>query len=180
MIIQISMSNLVGKEFISMEQESERKSYLSLLETSLEKKCELLSQLYEFSKEQEKLMNEDKMSDDNFNRIVDEKDKLIFEIHQLDEGFDKIYQRVKNELSINQNKYIAEIIKLKELIKNVTDKGVQLQVIETRNKSKMDTYFKSKRNQIKSFKLSNKSATNYYKNMVDQNQQQAYFFDKKK
>jgi hypothetical protein len=163
-----------------MEQEFEKKTYLSLLEATLEKKCEILSRLYEFSKEQETLINEDKLNDENFNRIVDEKGKLILEIQQLDEGFEQIYLRIKDEIYTNQNNYQNEIIKLKELIINVSEKGVQLQVIENHNKSKMDVYFKSKRNEIKNFKISNKSATNYYKSMADQYQQQAYFFDKKK
>jgi len=162
-----------------MEQETQKEPYIALLEDSLEKKCKLLDSLYESSKEQETLFNEDNINEELFNRIIEDKDKLIQIIIKLDAGFELIYQRVKDELSINPTKYKNEIMKIQSLVSDVTDKGIQLQVIEKRNKLKIEDYFRTKRKDIKDFKISNQSATNYYKNMADQNQQQAYFFDKK-
>lgn len=163
-----------------MVQENQKETYLELLEASLEKKCELLDELIECSKEQGVLFDEEKVNDDQFDQIIDKKDKRIQMILQLDEGFEKIYERVKDELSSNQTIYQSVIANLKTLVKSVTDKSIQLQAIEMRNKNKIDDYFRTKRKEIKNFKVNNQTATSYYKSRVDQYQQQSYFFDKKK
>ena len=166
---------------MDLENQYQKETYLSVLIASLEKKGELLVQLLELSKQQETLIKSDRIDDEAFDKVIDEKDQRIKMILKLDEGFDKIYANIKDELTVNQSRYTKEIQKLKALITEVTDLGVQLQVIEKQNKTRMETYFQTKRKEIKNFKLSSQTATSYYKNMTDQHQQQqTYFFDKKK
>ncbi|MDF2537027.1 MAG: hypothetical protein K0S76_48 [Herbinix sp.] len=162
-----------------MEQTNQMETYIVLLEASLVKKRGVLDQLIDLSNQQEAQINDD-MNDDSFNRIIDEKDNLIKTILQLDEGFEQIYQRIKDEFTINQKNHQSEIKKLQELIKEVIDRGVQLQVTERRNKAKFEAYLQTKRKGIKNVKLNSQTATSYYKNMANQNQQESYFFDKKK
>lgn len=162
-----------------MALDNQNETYLAVMIATLEKKSVLLEQLIELSQQQELLIKNDQIDEETFDQIIDEKDNRIEMILKLDDGFEKIYQYLKEELKTGQESYQNGIQKLKELITIVTDKGVQLQVIEKQNKSRMDTYFQSKRKEIKNFKLSSQTASSYYKNMADQHQQQSYFFDKK-
>ncbi|MDF2907668.1 MAG: hypothetical protein K0R34_2989 [Herbinix sp.] len=163
-----------------MKQADEKNTYLSLLEDSLIKKSLILDQLVQLSEEQETVMNQETIDEDSFNDLFDKKDHLIQAILKLDDGFEQVFQRVKEELTGHPGSYQKEIVRLSELITEVTDKGVSLQAIELRNKAKLEMYLQRKRKGIKDSKLSMKSANNYYKNMANQNQQQSYFFDKKK
>lgn len=163
-----------------MEQETQKETFIALLEASLKKKKDILISLCELSKEQEMMITTNKVDDDRFGQIIEEKEIQIQQILQLDEGFEQIYQRVREEIAATPGRYKTEISRLKELITEVTNIGVELQVIERHNKSKMDFYFQSKRKDIKNVKLSSKTATNYYKTMTEQHEQQSYFFDKKK
>ncbi len=163
-----------------MDFVNQSETYLAVMIASLEKKSDLLEQLFELSKQQEQLIKSDKFDDEQFNRIIEEKGVGIAKIQELDQGFDKLYQSLKEELTANPGSYKKELQKLKDLISTVTDRGVQLQALEMQNKTRMEAYFRSKRKEIKDFNLSSQTATSYYKNMTDQYQQQSYFFDKKK
>lgn len=163
-----------------MEQENQNGTYMTLLEASLIKKSNTLDQLILLSKEQEFEINQETMDEDKFENIFDKKDELIQTILKLDEGFEQVYQRVKEELNNHPGSYQKEIARLSHLITEITDKGVSLQAIELRNKANLELYLQRKRKGIRDSKVSMKSANNYYKNMANQNQQQSYFFDKKK
>ncbi len=162
----------------NMEQETGSDTYLTLLIESLKKKCEVLDHLYQLTKEQETLFEEENINEERFNQIIDAKDKEIQILQNLDEGFEQIYQRVREELSAHTVKYQNEVMMLKSLITIVTDKNVQLLALEKRNKSKIETYFRLKHKEIMDFKKSNHLVSNYYKD-ASNNHQQSYFFDKK-
>lgn len=160
--------------------DNQKKTYLTLLEASLIKKSDILDQLLLLSMEQEKLISEEVLDEVRFYKIIDEKESLIQAILQLDQGFEQIYKRVKEELSVNRGFYQKEIVRLQKLIKDITEKGISIQVLERRNKAKIDFYLQTKRKKIKNFKISSKSVSSYYNNMANQNQHESYFFDKKK
>jgi hypothetical protein len=163
-----------------MEHENQKDTYLALLEASLIKKSDTLDHLLLLSKEQETEIAQETLDEDRFEEIFQKKDELIETIIKLDDGFEQIYQRVKEELSNHQGSYQKEIGRLSDLITEVTDKGVALQAVELRNKTNLELYLQRKRKGIRDSKMSMKSVNNYYKNMANQNQQESYFFDKKK
>jgi len=162
-----------------MEQGTQNQTYLALLEDSLAKKCELLTVLMELTKEQELLFDKEKMDEEQFNRIVNDKDGQIQMLLKLDEGFEQIFQHVKDELSLHSGRYQDEISRLKSLITKITDESVQLQVMEKRNSLKIEDFFRTKRKEIKNFKASNQLVSSYYKNMTDHGSQNSYFLDQK-
>ena len=162
-----------------MDNYNKGKTYLSLLEDSLKKKNRLLDHLLKLTQEQEELIKEEDIEDDKFDKIIEEKEPLIEKVTELNIGFEQVYDRIKEELVSNKDKYHEEIQSLQRLIQELTDKGVRLQALEKRNKVNIELYLKDKRNDIKNFKLSNKTVSNYYKNMANQNQEASYFFDKK-
>ena len=163
-----------------MEHENQKDTYIALLEASLIKKSDTLDHLILLSKEQEIEIGRETMDEDRFEEIFRKKDELIEIILKLDEGFEQVYQRVKVDLNNQPGSYQKEIGRLTSLITEITDKGVALQVIELRNKTNLELYLQRRRKGIRDSKMSMKSANNYYKNMANQNQQQSYFFDKKK
>ncbi len=169
----------LGKAY-NMEHENQKDTYIALLEASLVKKSDALDHLILLSMEQEIKIGQETMDEDHFELIFQKKDEMIEIILKLDDGFEQIYQRVKEELHNHPGSYQKEIARLTGLISEVTDKGVTLQAIELRNKTNLELYLQRKRKGIRDSKMNMKSANNYYKNMANQNQQQSYFFDKKK
>lgn len=154
--------------------------YLSLLGKSLEKKAHLLSELTELTHEQEELISKDQLEDDRFISIINQKGELIKQVNELDNGFELLYQRVREELKVNPGSYKEHVERLKTLVTDVTDKGVQLQAMERRNKDKIDLFLHTRRKNIKSFKMNQKTASSYYSNTGNKTTDSSYFFDKKK
>jgi hypothetical protein len=172
------MSTQKGK--YEMEQESQKQTYIALLEASLIKKRDLLLELCQLSKDQQTIILENKVDSEKFDETIEQKEIRIQQINQLDDGFEQLYQRVREELTAAPKNYQNEINNLKELITAVTDIGVELQVIERHNKAKIEFYFQSRKKDMRNLRLNSKTATNYYKTMTELHEQQAYFFDKKK
>lgn len=162
-----------------LDQNSQNAVYLSLLEKSLEKKTAVLEKLIELTGEQESLINNDRLKSDQFSSIIEEKDKLINQINELDDGFEQLYQRVREELNINPGSHRTQIEKLKRLITEITDKGVSLQVMERRNKDKIDNFIRSRQERIRNFKVNSKTAAKYYSNFNKTNADSSFFFDKR-
>lgn len=162
-----------------MEQNTQKGTYFTLLEATLIKKNLVLDDLIKFSQKQTQIIMETNIEDDSFNQIIDEKEKRINSLLQLDEGFESLYQHVQQELLLNPDHYKDNITRMKELITSITEKSINLQVIEKQNKSKLDNYLLLKRKEIKNYKMSSSAASNYYKNSANHSQGQSYFLDKK-
>ena len=157
----------------------EKRSYISILKDTLEKKVSILKDLLEVTLLQEKCISEDAYDSDEFEQAYSVKETLINQLNKLDEGFELIYEHVKEELSVNQIQYKEEILHLQGLIRQITEKSTQIQAIEMRNKSKIEAFFSHRKKQIKGYKVNSKRASSYYKNMADQHHGESYFYDKK-
>jgi len=116
---------------------------------------------------------------DNFEASLTDKDILIEKINELDEGFEKIYEHVKNEIISNKLSHKEVILELQNLIKQVTEKSAKLQTLEIKNKKSLEIFFANKKKEIKDFKKSSETASSYYKNMMNQQLDESYFLDKK-
>lgn len=157
------------------------KTYLVVLQDSLIKKVKILDRLIEYTKEQADRLKENPVNIEGFESLIDDKDNLINELNSLDDGFDKIYKHLQENLSGNSIFYKQDIIDMQNSIKEIVDKSTKLKALEINNKNKVENYFMSRKNEVKNFKVSNQTASNYYKNMADQHQEgQSYFLDKKK
>lgn len=158
--------------------------YVTVLSDSLKKKFDILKEIFELTNEQNDILSEQniKMVDvDAFNRIVDRKTVLLMEIQKLDDGFEGIYKKVASFLKANKEKYKPEVLEMQNLIRTITDIGMQIQHLEMQNKTKFNTFIRNKRHAINDFKQSNKVATSYYQNMSNQHREwQSHFLDQKK
>ena len=159
--------------------EQEIRTYLKLLEDSLQKKEQQLNVLLYLSNEQKKLLAEEKFSIEKFNELMDQKEPCIEQISTFDYGFEGIYNRLKPVFEKDKAPYQQEIERLQQLIKQITETSVQLKVLEQQNKSHLEMRLQERKKEIKTFKQSNKTVSNYYKNMIGTQTNQSYFMDKK-
>jgi len=140
-------------------------NYLNVLKDSLVKKEKILSELISKSEMQAEIVKAEQADWDEFTRLVDEKGKLIDEIMKLDDGFETLFARIKEELGENKEKYKDVIIEIKTLVTSVTEKSANLEAIERRNKSVIEGAFGNTRKEIKQAKLGQKAAADYYNKM---------------
>ncbi len=140
-------------------------NYLNVLRDSLIKKENILTELISKSEKQAVIVKAETVEWDKFTQIVDEKGVLIDEIMKLDDGFEALYERIKEGLEENKDKYKDIITEIKTLVKSVTEKSADLQAIEYRNKTIIETAFSNARKEIKQSKLGQKAAADYYNKM---------------
>lgn len=160
------------------------RTYINILSDSLIKKLDVLQNLLSLTKEQNLILDEqnpDKVDVDGFDRAFEKKEKLIAQMQELDKGFDSVYKKIGRLLSENKEEYKPEILKMQNLIRSITDTGMELESLEQKNKTLFNTFIRNKRHAINNFKQSNRVATTYYQNMSNQHREwQSHFLDKKK
>ncbi len=155
-------------------------NYLSVLEDSLRKKLQILDELTVYTTQQQELFQAEELDYAAFDRLVDQKEPLIQKIMELDQGFETVYDRIKDQLIGNKEQYAAQIRTLQSLIGELTDKSVKLQTMEQRNKSAVEQQFRKSREKIRQGRQNHQVALNYYKNMNNSNYVPPQFLDDKK
>lgn len=143
-------------------------NYLQILIDCLNKKEALMDRLLEKNKSQQECVKNKEYEDvdwDAFNLLVSEKEVIIDKITEIDDGFEEVYERIRDEVTGNRQKYRDQVIKLQELITRLTDKGAQIQTGEERNRRIIDSIFQKTRQQIKTQRTTINAASNYYKTM---------------
>lgn len=78
-------------------------NYLEILEKSLEKKILVLDEIEDYTVKQESLLKKEKVSMEELDANMEQKDGLIRKLTDLDEGFETLYDRVKEQLNTNKD-----------------------------------------------------------------------------
>ena len=156
------------------------REYLSILTESLKKKITILDEILLLNQKQLESVSGNEIDDDLFNEIIDKKDIYIKEINNLDKGFEQVYERIKSEITGNTDKYSGEIVELKQLISQITEKSMKVQLSEKRNKQAVLKKMNEEKTKINLTRIANKVASNYYNNMNKVNYVEPQFMDKKK
>ncbi len=154
--------------------------YIQLLVDASVKKSELLYSLIEITQQQEELIEQSAFEEDAFLETVSRKEELLKRLEELDHGFDQTFEHVREELVGNKYRYEAEIRTLQEHIAEISDRSVKLQAMELRNRAKLEALLTRKRKEIRRSMVSSRTAAAYYKTMSNQNEEQSFFYDKKK
>lgn len=155
-------------------------SYLDILEDSLKKKKTVLESIEKYNLSQSELLKDEKFDMEQFDALVDKKDACIEELEKLDEGFETVYEQIKEDLSHNRELYTGQIKRLQELISQVTEKSVSIQAQESRNKDMVSVHFKKERETLGQGRKSSKAAYSYYKNLNKAVREDASIMDMKK
>ena len=112
--------------------------------------------------------------------LIEKKQEPLHKIEEADNAFQSIYNRVAEEIKNNKEDYKEQILAMQSLITKVTDLGVMLSVSEEKNRPLLEARLQGKRQYIRQFKVSKRTADKYYKNMIKMNAGSSYFMDQKK
>lgn len=151
-----------------------------ILLQSLEKKNVLLDQMISLNSEQEVILKREEFDMDAFDEAINRQSACLEELDKLDHGFEAVYDRVREELMQNKERYRTEIAGMKEQIQQITDKIVTINAGNMRNKMLAENQFKKKQLAIGSGMSKNKAASNYYNSMNNLNYVSPQFYDSKK
>ena len=154
-------------------------SYLTILESSLDRKLGILDSLEKLNIEQEAVLGAASFDEEAFGNIVGQKAELVDQLNAMDEGFQLVYDNVKAELDKNREGYSAEIKSLQGRITQIMEKSSHLMAEEKRNKDRITAKFAQRRREIGSVKKNQQYAANYYKTM-NKVASEPVFMDKKK
>ncbi|WP_035767581.1 hypothetical protein [Butyrivibrio sp. NC2002] len=156
------------------------RSYLSMMEESLRQKIEVLQKIEKENLEQRKLLeNEEGFDEESFDKTLTRKSELIGQVEKLNDGFESLFDRVRDELGDNKEKYRKEISTLQDLIRQITDLSNSIETGENRNRLLADVHFKSSRDRINQSRRSSSAALNYYLTMNKSNVTPPQFYDSK-
>lgn len=163
-----------------MESGQEKQTYIDILIQSLEKKIEVLNQIVQVNQVQHDDLENPNLTPEEFDKTVEEKTVLLERLEQLDTGFEEVFQKVREELNEKRQDYKDEIQTMQNLIRMITEKSVEIQTQESRNKTLMTQKFASVRKQVREVRQSQKVVNQYYKNMMKTNYVDSQFLDNKK
>lgn len=153
---------------------------VQILAQSLKKKIETLNKIIEQNNLQETILKQEEFDMDTFEETVDAQNELIEELEQLDTGFESLYDRVREDMLHNKDRYRQEIAEMQELIQQITDKVVTINAGNMRNKRLAENQFKKARAEIRNGVSKSKVARGYYNNMNNLNCVAPQFYDNKK
>ncbi len=155
-------------------------AYINILTHSLEKKITVLDKIIESNVEQKEILGQIPMDTERFEANLTYKGELIDELNLLDDGFNDIYERIRDELNSNREEYKEEIRRLQELISAITEKSVTIRAEEERNRAAAEKQFSGMKSEIQTSKRSSQAASKYYSSMSRVNMVDAQFMDKRK
>ena len=154
-------------------------NYVDIMIDSLVKKEELLKQIVDYNEAQQTIVTAPEFKEEAFEKNVADKGEVVEKILQLDEGFNSVFNRIKEELQNNKKKYAKDIERLKTLVASVTELGVRIQAQELRNKQLVEKRFAQMRKELSQAKRTTSTANAYYKNVNNLNQYESHFLDQK-
>ena len=105
-----------------------------ILLQSLIKKNELLDRMIQQNAVQEEILKQEEFDMDAFDTAIDTQSAYVEQLDRLDQGFESVYDRFREELIGNKERYRDEVTAMKEQIQQITDKIVTLNAGNMRNK----------------------------------------------
>lgn len=158
----------------------EERNYIRILRESLEKKERILHNLLDMTRQQEEYLAGSEFELDVFEEMLDVKNGMIEELNSVDDGFETVYERIREYLQSNQKELAEPIREMQNRVREITSLSVSLQALEERNRKKLEGVFASKQQEIKKFRQSSQMVNNYYQTMSGAGSYQPSFLDKKK
>lgn len=159
---------------------TETEQYVNIMIDSLSKKDEILEKIIEQNNIQSQIASKENFDLESFGKSVEDKQELIDQLTALDNGFQSLFDKVKEELNGKKTRYTAEIRKMQELIKMLTEKGIKIKAQEEKNRLSITAHFEKMKKEVKVAKKSMRVASDYYKNMSKTSYVDSQFMDSKK
>lgn len=152
---------------------------INILIESLEKKKEILNEILTNSEKQLEIINSEQPDLEEFDRSVDQKTELVQKMDQNDQGFDRVFNRIKNALIDDQAKYSAEIRTMQGLIREILDLGSEIHNTETRTQASLGQYLKDNKSRLGKGRRDSKAVFDYYKQASQTKYVTPMFMDQK-
>lgn len=160
---------------------SENSVYVNMMLDALRRKEKILSELYEITREQEKMLKQEELDEEAFLSTLDRKGVQIDDLNEIDEGFDALFKKVEREVQLHKEAYKDSILEMQKLIRSASEKGMQIQALEAQNSEHLKVFLASQRKKVREFHVNNKMASNYYQNMANIHKpDQSYYFNETK
>lgn len=157
------------------------KEYVKMLSDSLDKKVELLRQLQGLNQEQKNILEDSGSTPDMLDDNIEKKSDIIERLDKMDDGFQSLYDKVKDDLSSKREEYASEIKHMQEQITLITDLSTDVQAKEMQNRELARIKFSHIRSQIRETKHGQKAVASYYASMMNNTgYEDSQFWDKKK
>ncbi len=155
-------------------------TYLDMLQDSLKKKLDILNEIIAYQREEMDMLKEESMDMEVFDKSIDKKVALAEGIDKLDDGFEQVYDRIREEMIGHKEKYAVQIRAMQDMIGEITEKNASIQAEESRIKLAVDHYVRRESAALRQKRDNGKAARSYYNNMKKLNYVDSQFMDKKK
>jgi peptidoglycan hydrolase CwlO-like protein len=155
-------------------------TYIEIMIQSLRKKCEVLDEIIKQNEKQREALEDPSGDVETFDATVEKKAELIRQLEQLDSGFEKLYERTKEELQAGGDTYYAQVRTMQEYIRKVTDRSVEAQAQEARNKDLMTQKSSRVKKQARQLRANSRATASYHQSMSRTAVVDPQFMDNKK
>lgn len=155
-------------------------TYVNIMRESLERKQRYLTEILKLTNEQSAIATAEKFDEEQFSELVKKKDVLIDNLNEIDKGFSSVYDRVRIEIQRDPVAYRDELLAIQNLIRTCVDLGMQIEVVEERNRAVMEQVFSAKFQGVRQMKQSKTVANKYYKSMANGMVNDSLLYDRKK
>lgn len=156
-------------------------TYVRIMQDTLNKKEQVLQDILAVTRRQEQIIKEEAaLQTEELDHCMDLKSDYLKTLNQLDDGFEKLYQKVRTQFQSSPEDYAENVPAMQQSISRIMDLSISIQALERKNKLAMERYFLRHRKNIQSYKQSQQKVNQYYNSMAKFNPHQSYFMDKKK
>ena len=155
------------------------KQYLTMLDQSLDQKKQMLDQMIEMTATQKASLDKDPVDWDGFDDLVEKKAEMIERLDRMDDGFESVYERIREELLRDKEQHKEFVASIQKKIQAVSDASAALMAAERRNKELVETKMTEERKKLQQNKTTSRVASNYYRSMNKVNLIDPQLMDKK-
>lgn len=155
------------------------KQYLRMLDQSLDQKKQMLDQMIEMTAAQKASLDKDPVDWTGFDDLVEKKAEMIERLDQMDDGFESVYDRIREELLRDKEQHKEFVAEIQKKIQAVSDASASLMAAERRNKELVEVKMADEKKKLQQRKATSKVATNYYRSMNKVNLIDPQLMDKK-
>lgn len=153
--------------------------YLKMLDQSLDQKKQMLDQMIEMTATQKASLDKDPVDWTGFDDLVEKKAEMIERLDRMDDGFESVYDRIREELLRDKEQHKEFVTSIQKKIQAVSDASASLMAAERRNKDLVEKKMAEERKRLQQSKTTSKVASNYYRSMNKVNLIDPQLMDKK-
>ena len=155
-------------------------TYLDMLQDSLKKKLDILNRIMRYQKEESDMLQSESMQMEAFDKSIHEKVVLAESIDSLDDGFEQVYDRIREEMIRNKERYAGSIRAMQNMIAEISEKNILIQAEENRLRLEVDNFATRESALLRQKRDNGKASRSYFNNMKKLNYVGSQFMDKKK